>query len=1168
MDQPADGAAQWGSASTSTTEGEIRFDEPVQVDGKTRVVAAHTIRNSDFRIAALDTSGKEIPLSSEGVFGGSPKLGMLSNTFAAPLTNIKTILFQARILEWVTFKDVPLAPSSAASKSEANKIPLTQSPDTISPGGPAKVESFLRAALEASQGMLKKKVTVSWPDTTLSAAIDTLAKEADFNIVVDSREGKNNAPVQAASFDYQPLVSVLVALLRPTKLEFTVQPGYIWLSSPLLIRKETYGELETRHYSIPAPTQEGLQKLLELLDKSAPAVTDPNTGSRLSYVQILDEDSGIITAYNTPENLDALEKLLPAPTDQESMTKADTSQSSAGFIALPPSNPSSIKVTGCVTDTQGNPLENVTVTALRSSGSTAFGIGKAVTNASGRYALNLPDGNSGAGGWPAFPVAVAFVPSRDGWFEARRWEQGSPYGATERPKPDNEWNVAPAKVLTPREAPYAIDFVMESGAVISGRIREPDGSPYTQDLTLTWERQPSRWDAFVTIDPDEAGRFRCTAPVGNVWLTRGPDTSYGPVALRAPGNYKADLTLDEGAHPSKLTGDIAPDTVEAALTGLSSELAPRISRDDASGFELHVTDGTHPAAGAHVVLAKPGWELRFEEGEFKEAYDHNKLGNAPSVKTGADGKCILPAMEGPFMLAVVHPAGYAICGCDEALAKGTLVLTPWAILQGTLRLSDVLCPDMKLQIQSSLEFDCIGKPLIRPASNAADAIAVNFHALARTDAAARFESKHLPAGHATLSPAFPTGEKDGLAPVVGLQGSVALESGKTTKYDFGESRSTVTGKFDPSQTPMDWSAVKATLRLEAPHIGLDGDNILWKSQGDFAKSPMGKLYNRPITIYSDGTFCLDEVPEGRYQLIAFGPSGSNYASSKFSLPPTGAKPETTGPLSINLTGPSAPRLFPEFSFQAKEVTNPGGATQLKGDVKCTFGETSVTADQAEFGKSMRKFTFTGAVTLTTKAPDGKTLTTHSDHCEIDSDYKAHFTGNVSLDSEKGKGETKSLTLDLRTGEFQMDGPSAGAAQIESNAPAASAPEGAQSTIEQALAKTVSLKMEHIHLTEVAEFLTRQLGVKIVVDSAVVAPPGAPKEGSPITRYVSDGAVSYIDLKDVTLKEALKALTRPMRLGFTVSGDTITITTPSQTADRYKNALDNRSENAGESRLPR
>lgn len=140
----------------------------------------------------------------------------------------------------------------------------------------------------------------------------------------------------------------------------------------------------------------------------------------------------------------------------------------------------------------------------------------------------------------------------------------------------------------------------------------------------------------------------------------------------------------------------------------------------------------------------------------------------------------------------------------------------------------------------------------------------------------------------------------------------------------------------------------------------------------------------------------------------------------------------------------------------------------------------------------------------------------------------------------------------------------------------------RSYIEEILDNPVGVVFEDIHLLDILDFITDTYEVNIIVDNRVVAPPeeeqapgpGAPpgrpgarpgaqpggggnlgaginafagaaaqRRGQGENQYVTDGMISYINLKNVTLRNALKAFLRPLNLDFAVQESFIWISTP-------------------------
>ena len=58
------------------------------------------------------------------------------------------------------------------------------------------------------------------------------------------------------------LAEALQALLRPLGLDYSVQPGFIWISKPEIIRQETFEPLETRYYELRNAGAETLFKIV------------------------------------------------------------------------------------------------------------------------------------------------------------------------------------------------------------------------------------------------------------------------------------------------------------------------------------------------------------------------------------------------------------------------------------------------------------------------------------------------------------------------------------------------------------------------------------------------------------------------------------------------------------------------------------------------------------------------------------------------------------------------------------------------------------------------------------------------------------------------------------------------------------------------------------------
>ena len=108
-------------------------------------------------------------------------------------------------------------------------------------------------------------------------------------------------------------------------------------------------------------------------------------------------------------------------------------------------------------------------------------------------------------------------------------------------------------------------------------------------------------------------------------------------------------------------------------------------------------------------------------------------------------------------------------------------------------------------------------------------------------------------------------------------------------------------------------------------------------------------------------------------------------------------------------------------------------------------------------------------------------------------------------------------------------------------PAAQAePKDRRADIERTLTLPVSIEFENIRLAEVLAFFSDSYDLNIALDPRVVAP-GAPPDVAP--DYVTDGHVPYVDVRNVSLGQALRTLCRPLGLDFAVNNGVITVSSP-------------------------
>jgi hypothetical protein len=152
----------------------------------------------------------------------------------------------------------------------------------------------------------------------------------------------------------------------------------------------------------------------------------------------------------------------------------------------------------------------------------------------------------------------------------------------------------------------------------------------------------------------------------------------------------------------------------------------------------------------------------------------------------------------------------------------------------------------------------------------------NWEADAVTNAEGWFTCDRVVAGRLVIDRVFARGAAVDM--VNGLACTIEVRTGDTTRVALGGPGRTVLGRFEaPGDLafPIDWSRVHVRLGLFAPHIGLPGDDDVWRVYGAFLDSEEGKAYYRDgLPVGGDGSFRIEGVPTGHFQLFIWVPGAA------------------------------------------------------------------------------------------------------------------------------------------------------------------------------------------------------------------------------------------------------------------------------------------------------
>jgi len=186
-------------------------------------------------------------------------------------------------------------------------------------------ESTQDGAVTKVKKALETRVAIEFEDEHIQRIVEFLGSYLDINIVLDTRvvaPPPNTEEAEAEGGEYATdgivkyiklqnvtLRDVLIALLRPLNLDWSIQPGFIWISTPDKIRTETFEPLETRRYALPDEAVQYGETVAAKIREAVPPVVEPGTDDTISRV-VFDDAEGQLVVHTTPTRHKQIPKLL------------------------------------------------------------------------------------------------------------------------------------------------------------------------------------------------------------------------------------------------------------------------------------------------------------------------------------------------------------------------------------------------------------------------------------------------------------------------------------------------------------------------------------------------------------------------------------------------------------------------------------------------------------------------------------------------------------------------------------------------------------------------------------------------------------------------------------------------------------------------------------------
>lgn len=364
----------------------------------------------------------------------------------------------------------------------------------------------------------------------------------------------------------------------------------------------------------------------------------------------------------------------------------------------------------------------------------------------------------------------------------------------------------------------------------------------------------------------------------------------------------------------------------------AQQLVFLLAEDPGIAGRVLTPDG-RPAADATVALSMPQQEIVWEGGKLRGADQPlpDKPGDRwrrPSfVQTDAAGAFRLRTEIEPAAVLLVHESGVREMAYDEWKKAPEVTLQPWGRVAGQVLWQDQ--PGADEEISLTVHRDEYGYPGM-----------IASYATIRTGRDGKFNFDRVLPGRVQISrpinlvdpnkPNEPAGQNAaGISSVIlnGMFRHVQVTPGAATPVLLGGQGRQVTGKFIGLDS---WEGATYHLHPEAPHFGRGGDDASWTAFSRLKASSIGpRLFRDRQPVKPDGTFTIDKVLPGRYQLFLSAPGFRSYvASTRFDVAPE-TPGEAPAPLALKEIATSKqpaeappPAAKPFEKIQAKPAEKP------------------------------------------------------------------------------------------------------------------------------------------------------------------------------------------------------------------------------------------------------
>ncbi len=320
-------------------------------------------------------------------------------------------------------------------------------------------------------------------------------------------------------------------------------------------------------------------------------------------------------------------------------------------------------------------------------------------------------------------------------------------------------------------------------------------------------------------------------------------------------------------------------------------------KDEGIRGSVMTPEAKRPAHDATVVLAMIGRNARLKGSTFPELQlkpEPKSLRDAwerpLTVTPDEKGEFTLPTEVDPTaVVLILHGDGVLEMPYAEWKAQPNVTLQRWGRIHGRVRFGDPAGAGKKVSLIAN-HGDEHGYPDIVSQYDDTKSLDEGIFVFQRV----------LP-GLCQLSCPIQAekGNSSGITEI-NLTGMVThatvTPSPPITPVVIGGVGRTVRGKLTGRPS---WDGVTFHLHPTAPHIGLPGDEEMWKAWSAWGQSPQGAQFFRSgLKVAADGTFEIPGVLPGAYQIFFSAPGGKERVASSQFIVPAEQRDEAPEPLTL------------------------------------------------------------------------------------------------------------------------------------------------------------------------------------------------------------------------------------------------------------------------------